>query len=75
MGSALGFRTGSCGRDSVQPTAPRLSLSPGRSITRGEETQKAETKRKDVCTGGWRGWCVRKWLKPLLSYPSAVTKL
>lgn len=50
------FKTGSCKRVSVEPTAPGFNLFSEKAVTGGKETWK-------------EGVFVRKWLMPLLFYP------
>lgn len=51
----------------METTALKFNLSPGRTITGGEETQKAKAKDGvGVCVGGGGGGIVRKWVISLL---------
>ena len=51
----------------METTALRFNLSPGRTITGGEETQKAKAKEgAGVCVGGGGGGVVGKWVMSLL---------
>lgn len=43
------FKTGSCKRVSVEPTAPGFNLFSEKAVTGGKETQKAIVQRKGVC--------------------------